>query len=267
MKFKVDHDLHIHSKLSSCSNHPEQTAENILAYAKENGFHTICMTDHFWDDAIPGASEWYKPQNFAHISESLPLPQAEDVRFCFGCEGEMDMNFKIGISDERAKQFDFIIIPTTHMHMTGLTLSEEDAKSSERRAALWVKRFDALLNSSMPFGKVGIAHLSCALINHQDREEFFKILRLIPSDEMHRLFAAAKDKGLAIEINYGDVSCNDFDSEEILSIYKIAKHQGCKFYLGSDAHTPRNLHNVKSAFERAVDLIGLEEGDKFTLAN
>ena len=243
MKFKVDHDLHIHSKLSSCSNHPEQTAENILAYAKENGFHTICMTDHFWDDAIPGASEWYKPQNFAHISESLPLPQAEDVRFCF------------------------IIIPTTHMHMTGLTLSEEDAKSSERRAALWVKRFDALLNSSMPFGKVGIAHLSCALINHQDREEFFKILRLIPSDEMHRLFAAAKDKGLAIEINYGDVSCNDFDSEEILSIYKIAKHQGCKFYLGSDAHTPRNLHNVKSAFERAVDLIGLEEGDKFTLAN
>ncbi len=47
MKFLYDHDLHIHSKLSSCSNHPEQTAENILAYAKKNALNTICLTDHY----------------------------------------------------------------------------------------------------------------------------------------------------------------------------------------------------------------------------
>jgi len=35
MKFKVDHDYHIHSFLSSCSHDPEQTPERILAYAKE----------------------------------------------------------------------------------------------------------------------------------------------------------------------------------------------------------------------------------------
>ena len=37
MKFQIDHDYHIHSKLSSCSRDPEQTNERILQYAKENG--------------------------------------------------------------------------------------------------------------------------------------------------------------------------------------------------------------------------------------
>ena len=27
MKYVIDHDCHIHSKLSSCSNHPEETTE------------------------------------------------------------------------------------------------------------------------------------------------------------------------------------------------------------------------------------------------
>ena len=263
MRFKVDHDYHIHSQLSSCSNHPEQTTENILAYAKKNGLRKICLTDHFWDERVPGASDWYKPQDFAHISRALPLPQAEGISFHFGCESDMDKNFTIGLSDERTKEFDFIIIPTTHMHSTGFALTEEDAKSCERRAELWVKRFDALLDSSMPFGKVGIAHLTCALINVQSSDELLKTLRLIPADEIHRLFAKSKDKGLAIEINMSDMNQPYTDSEEVMRIYKIAKHQGCKFYLGSDAHKPAELAIAKDVFERAIDLIGLEESDKF----
>ena len=74
MKFIVDHDLHIHSQLSSCSSDPRQTKERILQYAKENGLKKICLTDHFWDSKVPGASFWYKPQDFAHIEQSLPLP-------------------------------------------------------------------------------------------------------------------------------------------------------------------------------------------------
>ena len=265
MRFKVDHDFHIHSHLSACSNHPEQTPENILAYAKKNGLRKICLTDHFWDEKVPGASDWYKPQNFAHITKALPLPQAEGISFYFGCESDMDKNFTIGVSAERAKEFDFIIVPTTHMHMTGFTLSEEDAKSCERRAELWVKRFDALLDSSMPFGKVGLAHITCSLINYQkqSKEDLLKTLRLLPANEIHRLFARAKDKGLAIEINMADMNRDITDSEEVMRVYRIAKHQGCKFYLGSDAHKPAELAIAKDVFERAVDLIGLEESDKF----
>ena len=84
MEFQIDHDIHIHSQISSCSRHPEQTNENILAYAKKNGLTTICLTDHYWDERIAGPSGWYAPQNTAHIKAALPLPQAEGIRFLFG---------------------------------------------------------------------------------------------------------------------------------------------------------------------------------------
>ena len=68
MEYKIDHDLHIHSQLSKCSSDPEQNKENIFKYAEDNGLSTICITDHYWDRTQPGASEWYRPQDFEHIS-------------------------------------------------------------------------------------------------------------------------------------------------------------------------------------------------------
>lgn len=64
MRYIVDHDLHIHSNLSTCSRCPEQTPERIAQYAVDMGLKTICITDHFWDEKVPGASAWYAPQNF-----------------------------------------------------------------------------------------------------------------------------------------------------------------------------------------------------------
>ena len=90
MRYVYDHDFHIHSKLSSCSNDAGQTNERILQYAKQNNLKTVCLTDHFWDDAVEGASSWYKKQNWDHITQAKPLPQAEGIEFIFGCETEMD---------------------------------------------------------------------------------------------------------------------------------------------------------------------------------
>ena len=36
MSFSIDHDYHIHSVLSACSNDPEQSTQNILQYALDN---------------------------------------------------------------------------------------------------------------------------------------------------------------------------------------------------------------------------------------
>lgn len=47
MRYVYDHDLHIHSRVSLCSNDPEQTNERILQYAKDNHLNTIFLTDHF----------------------------------------------------------------------------------------------------------------------------------------------------------------------------------------------------------------------------
>ena len=263
MKFKIDHDYHIHTHLSSCSRDEKQTVENILAYAKEAGLSKICVTDHYWDAAVPGASAWYAPQNFDHIKKSLPLPKADGVEFLFGCECDMDKFFTVGIPKERFDEFDFIIIPTTHMHMTGFAISAEDAKSYERRAELWVERFDALLNTPLPFYKVGIAHLACRLINKSSREEYLKTLDLIPSHELQRLFSRAAELGCGIELNQNDMSFSDSECEQVLRLFRIAKSCGCKFYLGSDAHHPATFEKSHDVFERAINLLGLTEDDKF----
>lgn len=265
MKYIFDNDLHIHSRLSSCSNDDNQTPERILKYALDSGLKTICIADHFWDENVEGASQWYAPQNFEHISASKPLPQADGVRFLFGCETELDKNLTLGLSKERCELFDFIVIPTTHLHMKELTVSEEDRKDAKSRANVWVKRFEAVLNMALPFHKVGFAHLTCPLICKESREEYLETLSLISDADMERLFTKAAKLGAGIELNASDMNFADDEKDIVLRPYKIAKKCGCKFYCGSDAHHPQNFDKVKGIFERAIDLLELTEDDKFII--
>ncbi len=266
MRFTYDHDLHIHTQLSLCSGDPEQNTANILKYACDRGLKTVCITDHFWDENVPGASDWYKIQNFDHVSNSLPLPKADGVEFLFGCETDMDRLCTVGVGSGVFDKFDFILVPTTHLHMTGFTLTEEDAASDERRARLWVSRFDALLGAALPWGKVGVAHLTCGLFNNRSHEAYLETLEKIPSYEMERLFGRAAELGLGIELNAYDMKFSDADAETVLRPYRIAKEMGCKFFLGSDAHVNSSLYSAKELFERAIDLLELSEKDKFIIS-
>ena len=266
MRYIIDHDFHIHSHLSTCSEDPEQTPSAILEYAKENKLNRICLTDHYWDSAVGGASAWYAPQNFEHISASLPLPRDPSVDFLFGCETDMDKSMRIGIPIERFDDFNFVIIPTTHMHMGGFTIEREDKGNTERCAALWCERLEHLFSMPLPFEKIGIAHLATKLINPTARQERSRTLDLIEQEKLEKLFATAAQLGCGIEINSDDMAFSDAEADSILRIFKTAKHQGCKFYLGSDAHDRAALKNAKAIFERAVDLLCLEESDKYQLA-
>ena len=263
MKFKLDHDYHIHSNLSTCSRDPEQTTERILQYAKDNGLSKICLTDHYWDNQVPGASTWYAPQDFEHISKAKPLPQAKGIDFLFGCETEIDKNFTLGLPKSRFNDFDFIIIPTTHMHFKGVTISEEDAASNERRAQLWIERFEALLNMDLPFSKVGIAHLACGLLNNKSHEDYLSTLNMISSDDMERLFKKAARLGCGIEINCSDMSFSENETDTVLRPFRIARECGCKFYLGSDVHRHTSFSQRIETLKKAIDMLDLKENDKF----
>lgn len=260
MRYVIDHDLHIHTQLSSCSQHPLQTTENILRYALDNGLKTICVTDHYWDETIPGASGWYAPQNTAHIRQSLPLPRAEGVRFLFGCETELRRDCVVGVSPARFDELDFVIVPTTHLHMTDFTVTGKE--TAAQRAALWVDRLDALLAMDLPFHKIGLAHPACTLIA-PSRETYLETLRLLPETEMERLFTKAAKLGCGIELNAEDFAFPEEDTETVLRLFRIAKKCGCRFYCGSDAHAPEDLTHAVRRFERAVDLLDLTEEDKF----
>lgn len=265
MRCIYDNDLHIHSGISTCSADENQTPERILAYAKQNDLKTVCLTDHFWDETVEGASCWYEPQNYAWICQAKPLPQAEGIRFLFGCEIDMDKHMTLGLAREHFDRFDFVVIPTTHLHMTGFTLTKEDGETTQGRADLWVKRLDALLNMDLPFEKIGIAHLACPLIDNRSRESYLSVLEQIPSAEIERLFTKAAQLGAGIELNCGDMKFSDEEAEIVLRPFRIAKQCGCKFYFGSDAHHPQELDGAKAVFERAIDYLQLEETDKFII--
>ena len=263
MKYKIDHDYHIHSMLSSCSRDPEQNAKRILRYAKDKGLERICITDHFWDEKVEGASDWYAPQNYEHISRIKPLPSESGIDFLFGCESDMDKFFKVGVDADRYGDFDFVIIPTTHLHMKDFTISDEDGKSNERRAQLWVERFESLLDMPLPFEKIGIAHPACPLIAPKSREDYIAVLDMIGDGDMKRVFARAAKLGCGIELNGSDMSFRDHEADSVLRMFRIAKECGCKFYLGSDAHHPDTFERAQLAFARAIDLLELEESDKY----
>ena len=262
MRYIFDNDLHIHSGLSLCSGDPTQNPTRILGYAEQNNLKTICLTDHYWDETVPGAEnfEFYSRQNYAHIAKALPLPKSDRVEFLFGVETDLDKNLTLGISRENFDKFAFVIIPTTHLHMNGFTCRGDE--STEERAKLWVDRFDAVLDMDIPFHKVGIAHLTCSLMNRGHCQE---TLDLIPDSELDRLFTRAAECGVGIELNF-DSTFKEFPNPgSELRIYRRAKANGCKFYFGSDAHNPAGLDAEKENAERIIDLLGLEETDKFIL--
>lgn len=264
MRYVIDHDLHIHSTLSPCCKTPEQTTERILQYAKDNCLKTIVLTNHFWDEAAaPAPTAWYEKQPFAHICAAKPLPQDENVKFLFGCETDVTAELVLGLSKERTEEFDFIVIPTTHMHFP-FTMHPEEATSVESRVRAWVRRLEGVLSMELPFHKVGIAHLTCHL-TYRDENQYLQVFPAIPDEEMERLFTKAAQLGVGIEINREDMRHAQENPDILLRPYRIAKKCGCKFYLGSDAHKPEELEDALNYFRWAIDMLELTEEDKFVL--
>ena len=238
MRFIADQDYHIHSGLSLCSDDPKQTPQAILDFSKKNGFKKICLTDHYWDESVPkaGSIDFYDIQNTVYIKKALPLPQDDEVEYHFGAEVDMDKNYTIGIGDKMINELDFIVVPTTHLHFVGFTIDEKDT-SLERRADIFVKRFEKLLDADLPFHKVG------------------KTFR--------ELFTRTAKCGMGVEINFEPNAYSGDDIARVKRPYLIAKECGCKFYMATDAHHNKELASAKEDFDRRTDFLDLKEEQKF----
>jgi histidinol phosphatase-like PHP family hydrolase len=267
MRYVWDNDLHIHSNISLCANDPLQTPERILQYAKDNGLKTIVLTDHYWDENVQhdGLFSFYRKQNMEHINKAKPLPKSEGIEFLFGAETDITYDMVLGIDKKTFDEFDFVVIPTTHLHMGPMNITPEDAATAEGRAKVWISRLEGLLNMDLPFKKIGIAHLACSLIA-PTREMYLEVLKLLPKEKLCELFKKCAEVGVGIEINYSDMKFSDDEADIVLRVFRIAKAQGCKFYMGSDAHTVGSFAKCKDYFERAIDMLGLTEDDKFHIA-
>lgn len=264
MRYVFDNDLHIHSYLSPCSGDAEQTPENILKYAEKNGLRQICLTDHYWDPKVPGATTYLAQLNTDLLKRALPLPQADGVEFLFGCETELDRFGHLAIAPETYGEFDFIVIPINHFHMEGFTLPDEDFNNVPAIARRWVERFHYVMDKPLPFHKVGFAHLTCELMATEYRTQHLEVVDLITDEQYSAAFNRAAAAGAGIELNFETFF--DYSDEELgrlMRPYKIAKSCGCKFYFGTDAHHPSDFDRAKEKFEKVIDLLSLTEDDKF----
>lgn len=263
MAFPINHDMHCHTYLSDCSRHPQQTVENILKHAKEHGYTLQCITDHLWDRMVPGASNWYKPQDIEHISKSLPMPEDDQVRVVYGCETEYCGGEKLGLNAANYDKFDFIVIPPNHFHMKGL-VRPHDYDTEEKMADLLVERLEQLSELDLPWKKVGIAHLNCGLTFKEGSNE--RVFSLVDEKRYRAVMRKFAELGAGIELNCSCFNNGWREHEDAhLRLFRLAKDEGCKFYLASDAHTPEELNVVHERGGLICELLGLDECDQFIL--
>ncbi len=261
MRYKADHDFHIHSTVSRCCHDSNQTPKAILDYAKNNGLKKICLTNHFWDENVKSEAEWIDEHQFRYLSDVLPLPQDPEVEFLFGAETDIDYNGVLGVSEERFSEFDFVTVATTHLHLAGNTVRKEIETPFEA-AEIWVSKIKCLLDKDLPWHKIGIAHLTCG---HVFRKRTPEVISLITDESLYSVFSDCAFKGVGIELNMKTLFSSEEEKDILLRPYFIAKDCGCKFYLGSDAHKITALNTAKENFENIITLLDLKETDKFIL--
>ena len=258
MKFRVDHDMHIHTSISPCAGYDaRQTKEAVLAYGVSNGLRLLNVADHVWDEKVPSRSQnlWLERGiNLDRARSLLPLPQSRYCRFLLG----MDLDGNVAVSREEAEKQDFVIFAPSHLHLGGFTVPRDLDPSAEAHKNLYLKRLNLLLDMDFPFYKSGLAHPACPIVCEA---EPVRVFDLITDREYEALWTRVRDRGMGVEINI-DKGYNAEELEHIMRPLRIAKAMGCKFYLGGDAHTPEDFRGLRSRFEKYVDILGLQEEDK-----
>lgn len=260
MNFLIDHDLHCHTSLSSCCMDDRLTTEAMLAHAKQAGYRRIAVTDHLWDTAVPGASDWYAPQTIAHVRQSLPLPQADGIEFLFGCETEYCGGEKLGLARPGFDLFDMVVIPVNHLHMIGF-VRPADVKTAGQVADLVCQRLEELLQLDLPWAKIGIAHLSSGIMFREGNVE--DVLTLMDSQRLLRIFDTMAKRGVGVELNAGSVAGWESNPDVRLKVYRLAKQAGCRFYCASDAHAVESMAKVPVVLPDAATALELTENDMF----
>ena len=250
----VRQDLHIHTSLSLCAK-PTAVAADYIKAAKAMGLSVIAFTNHMWDSAIPGASNWYSKQDFNHI---LPLKEelsAEEkgLKILFGCECECDKNGTVAISREVAQQMDVLLVPHSHTHMRDFVIPAELADDAQKHGDFLVRHFMDIMESPVADLITAIPHPfhPCGYRPYAD------VINAISDKALEECCKAAKQNGIALEINtgcYAGMLADEIADYALTRVYTIAREVGCRFTIGSDSHDipsmftlPRAEYQMKAA--------------------
>lgn len=270
---KIEHDFHIHTDLSLCAK-KTATVENYIEQAKKNGLNKLGFANHFWDEKIKGVfdprnlgvKEFYETQNFEYLSKIKPQiskAESEGIKMYFGCEAEYDFAGRgVGITEETAEKFDFIVVSNSHTHMT---MPKELYEPYEKHAEFMITAYEDILDSNVSKFITAVAHPFGAVCCPYDQHI---LMDMISDDCYKRLFDKTANKGIAFEINLGGFQNRTKEEIETCSelrLYRLAKNCGCKFIFGSDAHCDTD-HDTYFKADIIADFLELSQKDLADIA-
>lgn len=233
-------DYHIHTNLSLCAD-PAATVARYLEAGQARA-SVMGFSNHCWDAEVEGASQWYRQQDIAHVlSLRQQIPQTDGIHTFVGCEVEMRADLLVAMLPEHMDLFDYVLIPSSHAHMRGLTVPDRVLTLHELRELL-IRRFCAAAETPLAdYGVVALCHPFTA-IGYLPQEH--EILREISNRTFQNCFSIAAQRGIPIEIN-GEIFLDSHMPREehdlpgeYVRMMSVATECGCRFYFGSDSHSP-----------------------------
>lgn len=272
---KITCDLHAHTHLSVCGQDCA-TIERYVETALDFGLTTIGIADHMWDAAIPYTPEmrvsrsageageavvnWYKIQDMAHCRRILPEIAATDtkgVRFLFGGEVDYAKGRGAAISEREAETLDFIIVPNSHTHHV---MDKSWYEPYEKHAEFMLRATMDICTGPTRQYVTSLAHPFDAVCCPYP---LWNIIDTISDAQFREVFCAAKENGIAAEINgssFRDMTAEEIPQSAMFRVLTAARNCGCKFTFGSDSHVGDGRKELRQA-ALAADLLGLTDND------
>lgn len=235
---KILADYHDHTIYSCGGNdkrrHAKGTIEDNVKIAIEKGLKTIGISEHGFNHNLYGLSRENakkEREEIDRLNKKYP-----EINILMGMECNiLDDSGRIDMPEDMKQYFDYILAgyhfgskPTSFKsllnHIDNVITGGVFSKSYNTRAIVNAMRKNDIMYITHPGDKGRV-----------DIEEIAKV---------------AEETGTGLEINGHH---NKLNSEMIKQI----KDRNIKFYIGSDAHDPKNIANFKRAFE-IVEEAGLD---------
>lgn len=246
----ISYDIHCHTHLSVCADETATIAYYVES-AKKQGLTTIGIADHLWDAGVPFPStmrtslfaedgnfvvDWYKAQDVAHcrqILQEIAQTDTEGIRFLFGAEAEYCPGVGLALTEEEAAGMDFIVVPNSHTHHL---MDRSLYYPYEKHGEYMLRATMEICTSALKNYVTSLAHPFEAV---ECPHPVSYIIDTITDEQLQEVFSAAKEAGIAAEINtgvYRGMTDDQIRNHYMLRILGQAKKCGCKFTFGSDCH-------------------------------
>lgn len=254
---KIRHDIHTHSLLSSCCYDPEATFENYFRRAKELGHTVFGISNHLWDEKVPGASHWYQLQmiNYGLEGARNSTPDIPGIKIMIGSESEYcGMTDTLGMLAETAARFDYMLIPHTHMHMKNFVIAEDPdvkAKRAELAASLAKNNPDLSpdicrrMANSISFGdieamikertvdvvKYNSDFMYESFVKLMNNTEFKKLVKTVPTSVAHSFHPCGFNREMTAKI------IRAVSEERLVECFELARDMGVFIEINTGAFT------------------------------